>query len=89
MISKAEVEHIAELGDIGISLEELEEFTHQFNDILEYFDLLDQVPSPDHPSLSECNIWREDEPGPSLSQAEVLANTPHAEDGFIRAPRVI
>jgi aspartyl-tRNA(Asn)/glutamyl-tRNA(Gln) amidotransferase subunit C len=89
MISKNEVQHIAELGDIGITPEELEEFTHQFNDILDYFDILDQVPSQEHPHLGDCNIWREDESGPSLSQEEVLANTPHAEEGFIRAPRVI
>jgi aspartyl-tRNA(Asn)/glutamyl-tRNA(Gln) amidotransferase subunit C len=89
MISKAEVQHIAELGDIGITPDELEEFTDQFNDILDYFDILDQVPSQDHPRLRECNIFREDEPGPSLPQDQVLANTPHAEDGFIRAPRVI
>jgi aspartyl-tRNA(Asn)/glutamyl-tRNA(Gln) amidotransferase subunit C len=89
MISKNDVQHIAELGDIGITPEELEEFTSQFNDILDYFDILDQVPLQEQPSLGDCNIWREDEPGPSLSQAEVLANTPHAEEGFIRAPRVI
>jgi aspartyl-tRNA(Asn)/glutamyl-tRNA(Gln) amidotransferase subunit C len=89
MITKTDVQHIAELADIGIAPEELEEFTHQFNDILDYFDILDQVPAQDHPQLEECNIWREDRPGPSLSQEEVLANTPHAEEGFIRAPRVI
>lgn len=89
MITKSDVQHIAELADIGITPKEVEEFTHQFNDILDYFDILDQVPSQDHPQLSECNIWREDQPGPSLTQEEVLANTPHVEEGFIRAPRVI
>jgi aspartyl-tRNA(Asn)/glutamyl-tRNA(Gln) amidotransferase subunit C len=89
MITKTDVQHIAELADIGITPEELEEFTHQFNDILDYFDILDQVPSQEHISLEECNIWREDEAGPSLSQEEVLTNTADVEDGFIRAPRVI
>jgi aspartyl-tRNA(Asn)/glutamyl-tRNA(Gln) amidotransferase subunit C len=89
MITKTDVQHIAELADIGIVPEELDEFTHQFNDILDYFEILDQVPTQGHPQLEECNIWREDQAGPSLSQEEVLANTPHAEEGFIRAPRVI
>ncbi len=89
MISKTDIQHIAELADIGITPEELDEFTHQFNDILDYFDILDQVPSQEHPQLSECNILREDEAGPSLPQEDVLANAPHIEEGFIRAPRVI
>ncbi len=89
MISKTDVQHIAELADIGITPDELEEFTHQLNDILEYFDMLDQVPSQEHPRLRECNIWREDEVQTSLSQEEAIANTPQAEGGFIRAPRVI
>jgi aspartyl-tRNA(Asn)/glutamyl-tRNA(Gln) amidotransferase subunit C len=89
MITKTDVQHIAELADIGITPEELDEFTYQFNDILDYFDILDQVPPMDNPRLIECNIWREDEVTPSLPPEDVLANTAQAEEGFIRAPRVM
>jgi aspartyl-tRNA(Asn)/glutamyl-tRNA(Gln) amidotransferase subunit C len=89
MITNTDVQHIAELADIGIAPEELDEFTHQFNDILDYFDILDQVPPANNPRLAECNIWREDEVKPSLSPEDVLSNTSQAEEGFIRAPRVM
>jgi len=38
MVSEKDVQHIAELADIGISSGELGTFTHQFNEILEYFE---------------------------------------------------
>lgn len=89
MITKHDVQHIAELADIGIAQEELEEFTHQFNAILDYFDLLDQVPPVENPRLEECNIWREDEVTPSLARKEAVAGASDEEEGFIRAPRVM
>ena len=89
MITRLDVQHIAELADIGISQEELEEFTHQFNEILDYFALLDQVPEQECQRITECNIWREDEIIPALSQVEIISNAPSTEEGFIRAPRVM
>ena len=43
MVSEKDVQHIAELADVSISATELGTFTHQFNAILEYFDILDRV----------------------------------------------
>jgi aspartyl-tRNA(Asn)/glutamyl-tRNA(Gln) amidotransferase subunit C len=89
MITRLDVKHIAELADIGITPEELDEFTHQFNEILDYFDLLDQVPEQECQRITDCNIWREDEIIPALSQVEITRNAPGTEEGFIRAPRVM
>jgi aspartyl-tRNA(Asn)/glutamyl-tRNA(Gln) amidotransferase subunit C len=89
MVSEKDVQHIAGLADVGISDEELGTFTHQFNAILEYFDILDRVEGTDHASRDLYNILREDEIEPSLSQDEVLRNAPAREDGFIKAPRVM
>lgn len=89
MVSESDVEHIAELADIGISREELAEFTGQFNEILAYFDILDQVEAGGAWEQDLANVFREDDPEPSLSQEEVLANARQTEDGFFRAPRVM
>ena len=43
MVTEHDVQHIAELADVGINTEELGTFTHQFNAILDYFDTLDPV----------------------------------------------
>ena len=89
MVTEHEVDHIAELADVGINSSELGTFTHQFNAILEYFDILDQVRGEQAVTRELCNVLREDVVEPSLSQDEVLQNAAHTEDGFIKAPRVL
>jgi aspartyl-tRNA(Asn)/glutamyl-tRNA(Gln) amidotransferase subunit C len=89
MVTEKDVQHIAELADVGISPEELGTFTHQFNAILEYFDILDRVEGTGQPARDLYNVLREDEVEPSLLQDEVLRNAPATEDGFIKAPRVM
>ena len=89
MVTEKEVQHIAELADVGISSGELETFTHQFNAILEYFDILDRVEGNEGFVHDQYNVLREDEVEPSLSHDDVLRNAPAKEDGFIKAPRVM
>ncbi|HQN92226.1 MAG TPA: Asp-tRNA(Asn)/Glu-tRNA(Gln) amidotransferase subunit GatC [Methanoculleus sp.] len=89
MITEREIEHIAELADIGISKEEISEFTSQFNAILDYFEILDTVEGESAPESGMVNVFREDEPRPSLPQKKVLENAGSTENGFIKAPRVM
>jgi aspartyl-tRNA(Asn)/glutamyl-tRNA(Gln) amidotransferase subunit C len=89
MVTEHEVTHIAELADVGINIGELGAFTHQFNAILEYFDILDQVRGEQAVTRDLCNVLREDVVEPSLSQEDVLRNAAQTEDGFIKAPRVM
>jgi aspartyl-tRNA(Asn)/glutamyl-tRNA(Gln) amidotransferase subunit C len=89
MVTEKDVQHIAELADVGISDGELGNFTHQFNAILEYFDTLDRVEGNGEVTRDLYNILREDEVEPSLPHEEILKNAPAQEDGFIKAPRVM
>jgi aspartyl-tRNA(Asn)/glutamyl-tRNA(Gln) amidotransferase subunit C len=89
MVSERDVLHIAELADIGIDKEELAEFTGRFNEIIDYFDILDQVSAGEIRETALVNVFREDVVEPSLTKDEVLANTLYPEDGFFRAPRVM
>ncbi|MCX6694584.1 MAG: Asp-tRNA(Asn)/Glu-tRNA(Gln) amidotransferase subunit GatC [Methanomicrobiales archaeon] len=89
MVNEREVEHIAHLADIGIEKGELEEFTSQFNAILDYFEVLDRIKTADREDPTLYNVFREDEVTPSLPQEAVLENTSQKEEGFFRAPRVM
>ena len=89
MATEQEVTHIAELADVGIDTGELAAFTHQFNAILDYFDVLDRVSGDTAVTRDLYNVMREDIVEPSLPQEDVLANAPAQEDGFIKAPRVM
>ena len=89
MVTEHDVQHIAELADVGINTEELGTFTSQFNAILDYFDTLDTVKGNVTVTSDLFNVLREDEVEPSLPQEDVLKNAPYKEDGFIKAPRVM
>jgi aspartyl-tRNA(Asn)/glutamyl-tRNA(Gln) amidotransferase subunit C len=89
MVTEKEVQHIAGLADIGINTEELGEFTTRFNEILDYFDVLDRVQGDGKVTRDLSNVMREDIVEPSLPREEVLKNAAAQEDGFIKAPRVM
>jgi len=89
MVTEQDVQHIAELADIGIDEAELGTFTAQFNAILDYFDVLDRVQGDGAGARDLINVMREDVVEPSLPQEDVLRNAPAQEGGFIRAPRVM
>jgi len=89
-ISRDEVLHVAGLARLDLSEEEIERFREQLNAILEAvgkvaeLDLSDIEPTA-HP-LDLVNAWAEDEPRPSLSVDEALANAPDREGDFFRVP---
>jgi aspartyl-tRNA(Asn)/glutamyl-tRNA(Gln) amidotransferase subunit C len=89
-ISRDEVVHVARLARLALTEEELDRFAGQLDAILEAvgkvaeLDLEDVEPTL-HP-LALANVWAEDEPRPSLSVDEALANAPDPEDGAFRVP---
>jgi len=89
MVTKEEVENIGKLADITIEKEKLSGFTGQFNNILEYFDMLDRVDMDETEEPDLYNVLREDEVTPSFTQEEALENAGETEEGFIMAPKVM
>jgi aspartyl-tRNA(Asn)/glutamyl-tRNA(Gln) amidotransferase subunit C len=89
-ITREQVEHVARLAHLALSEEELERLGGQLDAILDAvgkvseLDLADVEPTS-HP-LDLVNVWREDEPRPSLPREEALANAPETEGGFFRVP---
>jgi len=93
LISKEEVEHTAWLARIELSEDEKALFTRQLNEILDYFQKIDEVDTEDVPPtfhvLDLVNIYREDEVHPSLPAEDVLKNAPKKEKRFFRAPSIV
>jgi len=90
-ITKEQVLHVARLARLELSDEEIERMGEQLSAILEAvskvqeLDLAD-VPPTSHPSADVVNVWREDEPRPSLPVDEALANAPGREGDLFRVP---
>ncbi|HEU4943223.1 MAG TPA: Asp-tRNA(Asn)/Glu-tRNA(Gln) amidotransferase subunit GatC [Gaiellaceae bacterium] len=89
-ISRDEVLHVARLARLDLTDEEVERFTEQLSAILEAvakvseLDLSDVAPTA-HP-LDVVNVWAEDEPRPSLTAEDSLANAPDSHAGFFKVP---
>jgi len=82
-----DVERVADLARVELTDEDVAAFTEQFQEILEYFDALEDVPDVDsEPEL--VNVMREDKVRESLSQEAALQNATDSEDGRFKGPRV-
>jgi aspartyl-tRNA(Asn)/glutamyl-tRNA(Gln) amidotransferase subunit C len=92
-ITREEVEHVARLARLALTDAEIDVLTGELGAILDHaaqvsaLDTAD-VPPTAHP-LPLVNVWRADEPRPSLPRAEVLAAAPAVEDDRFRVPRIL
>lgn len=84
---KIDVKHIAQLSRIALTDDELEKFTPQMETILESVTVLKDVNTENVQPMKEhipFSSLRDDEPGPCLSQEEVLRNAKYKENGFVK-----
>ena len=92
-VTEKDVRYIAELSRLEISEEEMPMFTEQFNQILEYADILEKVDTagiePTFSILPLYNVMREDEVVPGVSHDEAMKNAPAVHNDGFKIPRVI
>ena len=92
-VTRKEVEHIAELARLELNDSELEEYTVQLNQILEYVEKLNELNTENIQPLSHpveaANVFRDDILKPSIDREEALKNAPSKNDEFFKVPKVI
>ena len=92
-LSLEEVEHIAHLARLGLTSAEKEMFREQLSSILDYARRLQQLDTSGVPPTTSVrplsNVMRPDVVGPSLSNAEALANAPDVEAGQFRVRAIL
>jgi aspartyl-tRNA(Asn)/glutamyl-tRNA(Gln) amidotransferase subunit C len=88
-----DVEHIAELARLRFNEKELDNFTHQLNEILSYVDKLNELDTENVEPLSHPvennNVFRDDEVKPSVKREDALRNAPEKDESFFKVPKVI
>ena len=92
-LSHEEVLHIALLARLGLTEAEVDKLSEQLSNILENFEVLQQVDTSDIPptaqSIALQNVVSDDEVTSSLPQNQVLANAPKKEGNFFRVRAVL
>ncbi len=92
-LTPEDVRWVAHLARLSLSDAELAMMTRQLSAILDYVQQLQQVPTDGveplaHP-LPVQNVFRADEPAPSLSVDEALSNAPDRRGDFYGVPPVL
>ena len=92
-ITRDDVAHVAALARLRLDEAHLDLFTGQLAAILEHAEDvealdLEGVAPTSHP-FDLGNVWREDQPAPTLTNEEALAGAPRAEAGRFRVPTIL
>jgi aspartyl-tRNA(Asn)/glutamyl-tRNA(Gln) amidotransferase subunit C len=93
MITRQDVEHVAELARLELTAAEKEQFIAQLNSILTYIAKLAELNTTDVEPTSHVipmsNVFRDDQVRPSLDRDLVLQNAPQESHFFFKVPRII
>lgn len=93
-LTTEEVAKIAKLANLKLTDSELEKYTAQLEEVIEYnMEKLNKVPTENiEPLLNVSgltNSFREDEATSALSQEEVLQNTKSKHNGFFKVKAIL
>ena len=92
-LSNEDVLHIALLARLGLTETEVDRFREQLSNILENFEVLQQVDTSGVPPTAQPiplqNVVTNDEATDSLPQSEILANAPRKDENFFRVRPVL
>jgi aspartyl-tRNA(Asn)/glutamyl-tRNA(Gln) amidotransferase subunit C len=88
-----DIDHVAKLARLELTDEEKDRLRSQLGLILEHAAKVGEVAADDVPptayAIPRSNVLRPDDPTPSLTHEEALANAPEAEAERFRVPRIV
>ncbi|MDH7601481.1 MAG: Asp-tRNA(Asn)/Glu-tRNA(Gln) amidotransferase subunit GatC [Armatimonadota bacterium] len=92
-LTAQDIADVARLSRLELTEEEKETLAKHINRLLEHFEKLQELDTDDVEPTSHVipvyNVFRKDEPAPSLPVEEVLANAPDVADNCFVVPRVV
>jgi aspartyl-tRNA(Asn)/glutamyl-tRNA(Gln) amidotransferase subunit C len=87
-LTRAQVQHVAQLARLGLTDEEMEALASELSSILEYIDQLEQLDTSSIAPTAQVgelvDVMREDEVKPPLDVEEALANAPSRDGNYFR-----
>ena len=92
-IDQAQVRTVAKLSRLELTDEEVANFSVELSAILGYIEKLGELDTDTVEPLAHClpihNVFRADEPKPSLDNDTALANAPARHDEYFKVPKVL
>ena len=92
-VSKEEIMHIANLADLNLKEEEIEDYIKNLQDILNFVNIVNEAPidglEVSNGALDNFNVFRKDEIKEFKDKDLLLSNAPEKEDNMFKIPKVI
>jgi aspartyl-tRNA(Asn)/glutamyl-tRNA(Gln) amidotransferase subunit C len=93
-VSTDDVQSLAHLSNLQLSLEEIQHLEEDITNILRYVEQLDELATdnvePTYQVTGLENVWREDEVLPeNITREQLLALAPAEQDHQIKVPKVL
>ena len=93
-IDKKEVIHIAKLADLNLSENEIEGYTKDMQEILEYANMINNVNTENMEETvlvdkEKYNVFRKDEVKEFKNKEMLMENAPSKEDGMFKIPKFL
>ncbi len=92
-IGVKEIEYIANLSRITLTVDEKNTFAKQLTNILDYIEKLNELDTDEVQPMAYAtslkNVFREDELKSSFSHQKILELSPSSTNGFFKVPKVI
>lgn len=89
---KIDVSHVAKLANLKLTPEEIKKFETQLSSILDYISQLNKVDTSNVEPTAQTtgleNVFKGDDPQPSLSQEEVLQNAKSKHNGLFKVKAI-
>jgi aspartyl-tRNA(Asn)/glutamyl-tRNA(Gln) amidotransferase subunit C len=92
-LTRDDVQKVARLARLKLREDELDRFTSQLGQVLEYVRLLDELDTRDVEPMAHAvevtNVWRADEVAPSLPREAALSNAPQTDGRYFLVPPIL
>ena len=93
VLKKEDVIHIAKLADLNLSENEIERYTKDMQEILEFANMINSVNTEGMnetiASNEKSNVFRKDEVKSFKNREALLSNAPSQDEGMFRIPKVL
>lgn len=92
-LTRENVAKIARLSRLRLTDSELDRFTGQLGEILNYVEMLNELDTSGVEPMAHAadlsNVFRPDVPAPSLSREEVFRNAPRTDGKYFLVPPIL
>lgn len=92
-INKEEIIHIAKLANLNLTEEEIDKYTNDMEDILNFANTVNNVNTDNIENelgtSENCNVFRKDEIENFGDREALLQNAPSQDEGMFRIPKVL